>query len=113
MKGPQDMRENSGGWNKQTRDRARNRRGKTVHSRDNRNSDEVEGTLDKSRVHSQAKKKLRTESWNACGFAAEERRRLEVVEQVSNRDLDVVGIQESWEKEGGGGFDANLESTHV
>ena len=37
-----------------------------------------------------------------CGFAAEERKRLEIVEQVSNRDLDIVGIQESWEKEGGG-----------
>ena len=32
----------------------------------------------------------------------EERKRLEIVEQVSNRDLDIVGIQESWEKAGEG-----------
>ena len=33
---------------------------------------------------------------------SEERKRIEVVEQVSNRDLDIVGVQESWEKAGGG-----------
>ena len=27
---------------------------------------------------------------------------VEIAEQVSQRDLDIVGIQESWEKEGGG-----------
>ena len=46
-------------------------------------------------------KKLRVGSWNACGFATEERKRLELAEQVSKRDLDVVGIEDSWEKEGG------------
>ena len=46
-------------------------------------------------------KKLRVGSWNACGFATEERKRLGIVEHVSKRDLDIVGIQESWEKEGG------------
>ena len=40
-------------------------------------------------------------SWNVCEFATEERKRLEIAEQVSKRDLDIVGIQESWEKEGG------------
>ena len=38
-----------------------------------------------------------------CGFATEERKRLEIDEQVGKRDLDMVGVQESWEKEGGGG----------
>ena len=33
---------------------------------------------------------------------SEERKRIEIVEQASNRDLDIVGIQESWEKAGGG-----------
>ena len=37
------------------------------------------------------------------GFAAEELKRLEIVKQVSNRDLDIVAIQESWENEGGRG----------
>ena len=39
-------------------------------------------------MHSRAKNKLRIGSWNVCGFAAQERKRLEIVEQVSNRDLD-------------------------
>ena len=47
-----------------------------------------------------------------CGFAAEERESLEIVEQVSDRDLDIVGIQESWEKEWRGEEDAKLESKH-
>jgi len=33
------------------------------------------------------------------GFATHERKRIEVVEKVSERDLDIVGIQESWEEE--------------
>ncbi|MEP1953908.1 MAG: hypothetical protein ABJJ26_03130, partial [Algoriphagus sp.] len=40
-------------------------------------------------------------SWNVCGFATEERKRIEITEQVSISDVDIVGIQESWEKEGG------------
>ena len=35
-----------------------------------------------------------------CGFATGERKRIEIAQQVSKRDLDVVGIQELWEKEG-------------
>ena len=35
-----------------------------------------------------------------CGFATDERKRIEIAQQVSKRDLDKVGIQESWEKEG-------------
>ena len=34
-------------------------------------------------------------------FSTEERKRIEIAEQVSKRDLDIVEIQESWEKEGG------------
>ena len=33
-----------------------------------------------------------------CGFATDERKRMEIVGQVRRHDLDVVGIQESWEK---------------
>ena len=96
------MGENSGGVEQTGKDKAGNRGGKTVHSRENRSSKDGEGTIDKSRVDSQAKKKLIIGSWNVCGFAAEERKRLGTVEQVCNRDLDIVGIQESWEKDGGG-----------
>ena len=35
-----------------------------------------------------------------CGFATDERKRVEKVGQVRSYDLDVVGIQESWEKDG-------------
>ena len=59
-----------------------NRRGKTVNSRENRSSKDIEGTIDESRVHSLAKKKLRIGLWNVCGFATEERRRPEIAEQV-------------------------------
>ena len=33
-----------------------------------------------------------------CGFATDERKRMEIVGRVRSHDLDVVGIQESWEK---------------
>ena len=61
-------------WCRPKKDKARKRKEKTLHSRENRSSKDVERTIDKSRVHSQAKKKLRKGSWNACGFAAEERK---------------------------------------
>ena len=52
-------------------------------------------------MDSETKKVLRIGSWNVCGFATEERKRLEIDEQGSKRNLDIVGIQQSWEKEGG------------
>ena len=36
---------------------------------------------------------------------------IEIVEQVSKRDLDIVGIEESWGKRGGESG-AKLESTY-
>ena len=57
--------------------------------------------MGKRRLDSATKKKLRIRSWNVCGFATEERQRLEKDEQVSKRDVDLVGIKESWEKERG------------
>lgn len=36
-----------------------------------------------------------------CGFARSERKRLEIVDQVEQSDLDVVGIQETWELKDG------------
>ncbi|CAB1103448.1 unnamed protein product [Ectocarpus sp. CCAP 1310/34] len=47
------------------------------------------------------KRKLRVGSWNVCGFASSERKRLEIVDQVEESDLDVVGIQETWELKDG------------
>ena len=35
-----------------------------------------------------------------CGFATDERKRMDIVGQVRRLDLDVVGIQESWGKDG-------------
>ena len=61
-----------------------------------------EQSTDKSSVDSQSNKKLRIGSWNVCGFAAEERKRLEIVEQVRSRDLDTVRIQEFLGERGGG-----------
>ena len=46
-------------------------------------------------------KKIRIGSWNVCGFATDERKRLEIAEQAAEKDLDIVGVQESWEKDGG------------
>ena len=43
---------------------------------------------------------MRIGSWIECEFATDERKRLEIVGQVRNHDLDVVVIQESWEKDG-------------
>ena len=58
-----------------------------LHSRENRSRKDGQGTIDKSRVESQAKKKLRIGPWNVSGVAAEERNRLEIAEQASSRDL--------------------------
>ena len=46
-------------------------------------------------------KEIRIGSWNVCGFATDERKRLEIAEQAAEKDLDIVGVQESWEKDGG------------
>ena len=43
---------------------------------------------------------MRIGSWNVCGFATDERKSIKVAEKVRECDLDIVGIQESWEKEG-------------
>ena len=45
---------------------------------------------------------LRTGPWNACGFATEGRKKLEIAEQVCKHELDTVGIQESLNEEGDG-----------
>ena len=99
--GPKGMGEKHRGVEQE--DKNRNGNGKNAQRRDDRNtrSDNGEGT-GKTRADSETKKRLRIGSWNVCGFATEERKRIEIVEQVSKRDLDIVGIQESWEKEGGG-----------
>ena len=107
VNGPKDMGENSsdsGGVEQTDEDKARNKIGKTVRSRENRGSKDGEGTIDRIRsiVDSQAKKKLRMDHGTCvCGFAAEERKRLKIVKEVSNGDVHIVGMQESWEKNGG------------
>ena len=96
---PNVMGDKSSGLQQTNKDKAGNRR--KTQTRDNRSSNDGEGTIDKSRVDRDTKKKMRIGSWNVCGFATDQRKRLEIAEQVSKRDLDIVGIQESWEKEGG------------
>ncbi|CAB1105049.1 unnamed protein product [Ectocarpus sp. CCAP 1310/34] len=53
------------------------------------------------KISNREKRKLRVGSWNVCGFARSERKRLEIVDQVEQSDLDVVGIQETWELKDG------------
>ena len=96
---PNVMGDKNSGLQQTNKDKAGNRR--KTQTRDNRSSNDGEGTIDKSRVDRETKKKMRIGSWNVCGFATDQRKRLEIAEQVSKRDLDIVGIQESWEKEGG------------
>ncbi|CAB1118789.1 unnamed protein product [Ectocarpus sp. CCAP 1310/34] len=50
------------------------------------------------KISNREKHKPRVGSWNVYGF---ERKRLEIVDQVEQSDLDVVGIQESWELKDG------------
>ena len=66
----------------------------------NRSEKEGKKTTDKNIARNESKGKLRIGSWNVCGFATDERKRIEVAENVREQDLDIVGIQESWEKEG-------------
>ena len=47
------------------------------------------------------KKRLRIGSWNVCRFAEEGRKRIEIAGRVSKRDLDMVGSQDTREKEAG------------
>ena len=43
---------------------------------------------------------LRIGSWNVCGFATDKRKRLKIIGHVRNHNLDIVGIQDSWDKDG-------------
>ena len=83
-------------------DKIRNGNGKNGQRKDNRNtrSNNGEGATENNRADGETKKRLRRLSWNVCRFATEERKRKNS-EQVSKRDLEIVGIQESWEKGGG------------
>ena len=49
----------------------------------NTRSDNGEGSTGKTRADSETKKRLRIGSWNVCGFATEERKMIEIAEQVS------------------------------
>ena len=42
--------------------------------------------------------------WNVCGFATKERNNIELAEQLSKRDQDIVGVQGSWDSKRGGGI---------
>ena len=87
---PNVMGDKSSSLQQTNKDKAGNRR--KTQTRDNRSSNDGEGTTDKSRVDRDTKKKMRIGSWNVCGFATDQRKRLEIAEQVSKRDLDIVGI---------------------
>ena len=58
-------------------------------------------TIGKRRLDSETEKKLRIRSWNVCGFATGERKKPEILEQVSKRDLDIVRIRVMGERGGG------------
>jgi len=85
----------NGGNEKQEQVSARKRKEKG-----NRSEKDGKKTTDKNIARNESKRKLRIGSWNVCGFATDERKRIEVAENVREQDLDIVGIQESWEKEG-------------
>ena len=74
--------------------------GWTIQVRESESKDDGGRTVDQRGVESGSGRKLRIGSWNVCGFATDERKRMEIVGQVRRHDLDVVGIQESWEKDG-------------
>ena len=78
-------------------DKNTNSNGKEAQRNDDLNtrSDNGEGTTGITKEDSETKKRLRKGSLNACGFATEERKMIEIVVQVSTHDLDMVGIQQS------------------
>ena len=83
-------------------DKTGNGNGKKAQRKNNRNSrsDIGEGTADKNRVDSGTKKRLiigiMERMWICHGRAQKDGNC-----RTRERDLDIVGIQESWEKEGG------------
>ena len=79
---------------KQT-DKGQTGKGKKNQPRESGSKTDGERKVDKRRVGHDSERKLRIGSWNVCGFATDEPRRIEIAQQVSKRDLDIVGIQES------------------
>lgn len=51
-----------------------------------------------------SKGKLGIGSWSVHGFVTDKIKRMEIVEQVSKRDLDIVRVQAVWEEEEGNGM---------
>ena len=84
------MGEKTSGVEQTVKDKTENVKGQRAGRRENRSSNEGERTIDKSRLDSETKKEAENRSWNVCEFATEERKRLEIVEQVTKRDLDIV-----------------------
>ena len=81
--GPKGMREKHRGA--EQADKTRNGNGKKAQMKENINTRSYNGagTTNMKRVDSETKKRLRVGSWNVCGFAMEERRRMESAEQIS------------------------------
>ena len=48
------------------------------------------------RVGNETKWRPNIGSWDLCEFTKEERQNIETAEHVRKRDLDIVGIHESW-----------------
>lgn len=69
---------------------------KTAQRRKKRSRNDGEGSI----VEIETKKKLIRGSWSVCGLATKGRRMIQIAEQVGERDLDIVGNQESWKKQG-------------
>ena len=57
-------------------------------------------TVDKRVAENSSERKWRIGSWNVCGFASDQRKKIEIVRLVRNHDLDIVGIQELWGNDG-------------
>ena len=74
--------------------------GWTIQARESGSKNDEGRTVDQRGVENGSERKLRIGSWNVCGFSTDERKRMEIVGQVRSHDLDVVGILESWEKDG-------------
>ena len=98
VSGPKGTGGGASGVEQADKDKTGNGNGKKGTRRENRSSNDGERTTDKRRVDNESKKKLKIGSWSVRGFATQDRKRLDIVEQVSEHDLDIVGIQESWVK---------------
>ena len=80
--GPKGMGEGGGasGVEQTDKHKTENGKGRKAKRRESKRSDDEEPTIGRSRLDSETKRKLRIGSCNVCGFATEERQRLEMLQ---------------------------------